>query len=117
MSIPSAPEKIASYLKTRLPGADELSLSDFVQTAGGWSHEIYTFYANWRQGGRQMRQGFCVRKDPGCGLLRNLSSLHERFRVTAWAPATTNPKRFSIILLSEAYGHRCSGGRATGVQA
>ena len=98
MSIPAAPEKIASYQKTRLPGAE-------------------TFYANWQQGGRQMRQGFCVRKDPGCGLLRNLSSLHERFRVTAWAPATTNPKRFSISLLSEAYGHRCSGGRATGVQA
>lgn len=88
----------ADYLKTRLPGAE-------------------TFYANWRQGGRQMRQGFCVRKDPGCGLLRNFSSLHEQFPVTAWAPATTNTKRFSISLLSEAYGHRCSGGRATGVQA
>ena len=91
MSIPSAAEKITSYLKDRLPGASELSLSDFVQTAGGWSHEIYTFYANWRQGGRQMRQGFCVRKDPGCGLLRNLSSLHEQFRVIKALESTPAP--------------------------
>lgn len=97
MSIPAAAEKIASYLKTRLPGADELSLSDFVQTAGGWSHEIYTFYANWRQGGRQMRQGFCVRKDPGCGLLRDLSSLHEQFRVIKALESTPAPDRKSVV--------------------
>ncbi len=41
--------------------------------AGGWSHEIYLFYANWNEDGRAMRQGFCLRKDPGAGLLRELS--------------------------------------------
>jgi aminoglycoside phosphotransferase (APT) family kinase protein len=91
MSIPSVAERITNYLKDKLPAASELSLSDFVQTAGGWSHEIYTFYANWRQGGRQMRQGFCVRKDPGCGLLRNLSSLREQFRVIKALESTPAP--------------------------
>ncbi len=91
MSIPSVPERIADYLRTRLPGAVELNLSNFVQSAGGWSHEIYTFYANWRQEGRQMRQGFCLRKDPGFGLLRNLSSLHEQFRVIKALELTAAP--------------------------
>ena len=74
-------EKIGDYLRTKMPGARDLTLSDWVQTAVGWSHEIYVFYANWREDGVARRQGFCLRKDPGSGLLRELSSLEEQFRV------------------------------------
>ncbi len=74
-------EKIAGYLESKIPRAKNLALSDFVHSAGGWSHEIYLFYANWNEDGRAMRQGFCLRKDPGAGLLRELSSLREQFRV------------------------------------
>ena len=91
MSASSAKEKISGYLKPKLPGSDQLELSDFVQTAGGWSHEIYTFYANWTRDGRRMRQGFCLRKDPGAGLLRNLSSLEEQFSVIKALEATPAP--------------------------
>jgi len=91
MNALSAQERTTDYLKSKLPGADQLKLSDFVQTAGGWSHEIYTFYANWLQDGRQMRQGFCLRKDPGCGLLRNLSSLEEQFQVIKALEPTPAP--------------------------
>ena len=68
-----------------------LALADFVHSAGGWSHEIYLFYANWNEDGRAMRQGFCLRKDPGAGLLRELSSLHEQFRVIKALEATAAP--------------------------
>lgn len=74
-------EKITDYLGTKMPEARDLALSDWVQTAVGWSHEIYVFYANWRADGAAKRQGFCLRKDPGSGLLRELSSLEEQFRV------------------------------------
>jgi len=74
-------EKIGDYLRTRMPEARDLTLSDWVQTAVGWSHEIYVFYANWHEHGAAMRRGFCLRKDPGSGLLRELSSLEEQFRV------------------------------------
>jgi aminoglycoside phosphotransferase (APT) family kinase protein len=84
-------EKIAGYLESRLPRARNLALSDFVHTAGGWSHEIYTFFANWNEDGRAMRQGFCLRKDPGAGLLRELSSLREQFRVIKALEATPAP--------------------------
>jgi aminoglycoside phosphotransferase (APT) family kinase protein len=84
-------EKIAGYLESKLPRARNLALSDFVHSAGGWSHEIYIFYANWNEDGRAMRQGFCLRKDPGAGLLRELSSLEEQFRVIKALEATPAP--------------------------
>jgi len=84
-------EKIRDYLKGKLPGACDLALSDFVQTAGGWSHEIYIFYANWKEHGRERRQGFCLRKDPGSGLLRELSSLKEQFAVIKALEQTAAP--------------------------
>jgi len=84
-------EKIAGYLKSKLPGSRDLALSDFVHTAGGWSHEIYVFYANWSENERAMRQGFCLRKDPGTGLLRELSNLREQFRVIKALEATPAP--------------------------
>ena len=65
----SVQEKIAGYLESKMPRARNLALADFVHSAGGWSHEIYLFYANWNEDGRAMRQGFCLRKDPGAGLV------------------------------------------------
>lgn len=87
----TVPEKIAGYLESKLPRARDLALSDFVHSAGGWSHEIYIFYANWNEDGRVMRQGFCLRKDPGAGLLRELSSLREQFRVIKALEPTPAP--------------------------
>ncbi len=84
-------EKICDYLKRKMPEARDLALSDWVQTAVGWSHEIYVFYANWNERGTARRQGFCVRKDPGSGLLRNLSDLEEQFRVIKALEKTSIP--------------------------
>jgi aminoglycoside phosphotransferase (APT) family kinase protein len=84
-------DKIADYLKAKLPEARKLTLSDFVHTPGGWSHEIYIFYANWIEDGHQRRRGFCLRKDPGVGLLRGLSSLKQQFQVIKALEATVVP--------------------------
>jgi aminoglycoside phosphotransferase (APT) family kinase protein len=74
-------EKIRGYLNSKMPAARDLVLSDWIHSPGGWSHEIHIFYANWREDGRQVRKGFCLRKDPGAGLLRELSSLREQYDV------------------------------------
>ncbi|MBI2562972.1 MAG: phosphotransferase family protein [candidate division NC10 bacterium] len=74
-------DRIRAHLQARLPRAEDLRLSQFTQTAGGWSHEIYTFYAHWQEDGRPMTRGLCLRKDPGVGLLRDLSSLEEQYGV------------------------------------
>ena len=88
---PKVQEKIVGYLESKMPRARNLALSDFVHSAGGWSHEIYVFFATWNEDGRAMRRGFCLRKDPGSGLLRELSSLREQFRVIKALEATAAP--------------------------
>ena len=87
----SVQDKIRAYLQDKLPAARNLTLSDFVQTAGGWSHEIYVFYANWQEDGRKVTRGLCLRKDPGVGLLRELSSLKEQYRVLQALEPTAAP--------------------------
>jgi len=77
----STQEKIRAYLQSKLPQAKDLTLTQFTQTAGGWSHEIYTFSAHWREDDQEVTRGLCLRKDPGVGLLRNLSDLKEQYRV------------------------------------
>lgn len=77
----STQDKILSYLQSKLPRARNLTLTQFTQTAGGWSHEIYTFYARWQEDGQEVIRGLCLRKDPGVSLLRHLSNLREQYRV------------------------------------
>jgi aminoglycoside phosphotransferase (APT) family kinase protein len=84
-------EKILAYLQSKLPRARNLTLSQFTQTAGGWSHEIYIFYAQWQEDGKEVTRGLCLRKDPGVGLLRNLSNLHEQYRVLQALEPTPAP--------------------------
>jgi aminoglycoside phosphotransferase (APT) family kinase protein len=87
----STQEKILAYLQSKLPRAKDLTLTQFTQTAGGWSHEIDTFYAHWREDGQEVTRGLCLRKDPGVGLLRNLSSLAEQYRVLQALELTPAP--------------------------
>jgi aminoglycoside phosphotransferase (APT) family kinase protein len=91
VALPKVQEKIVGYLESKMPSARNLALSDFVHSAGGWSHEIYVFFASWNEDGRAMRRGFCLRKDPGSGLLRELSSLREQFRAIKALEATSAP--------------------------
>ena len=77
----STQDKILAYLQSKLLQAKDLTLTQFIQTAGGWSHEIYMFYAHWQEDGQKVMRGLCLRKDPGVGLLRNLSDLKEQYRV------------------------------------
>jgi aminoglycoside phosphotransferase (APT) family kinase protein len=74
-------DRIHAWLARQLPDAEGLTIGGVTQAAGGWSHEIYTFDASWRVGGREITRGLCLRKDPGVGLLRDLSNLEQQYRV------------------------------------
>jgi aminoglycoside phosphotransferase (APT) family kinase protein len=84
-------EKVRDYLQSKLPQARALALSNFVQAAGGWSHEIYVFDAHWNEDGQALGRGFCLRKDPGAGLLRELSDLKQQFLVIKALEPTPAP--------------------------
>ncbi|MGE0484093.1 MAG: phosphotransferase family protein [Gammaproteobacteria bacterium] len=83
--------RIRDYLAGKLPDARDLALVDLQQIAVGWSHETFLFDATWREGGEAHRQGFCLRRDPGNALLRELSDLGEQFRVLECLAPTALP--------------------------
>jgi aminoglycoside phosphotransferase (APT) family kinase protein len=72
--------RIAAYLAAHLPGED-VTLHDVQRIAVGWSHETWLFDATWTDAGAPRRQGFCLRRDPGNALLREMSDLGTQFRV------------------------------------
>jgi aminoglycoside phosphotransferase (APT) family kinase protein len=74
-------ERIRDYLGVQLDGAKELQLADVQQIAVGWSHETWLFDAHWVEDGETRSRGFCLRRDPGNALLRDLSDLGVQFRV------------------------------------
>jgi aminoglycoside phosphotransferase (APT) family kinase protein len=84
-------DTIRTYLQSKLPQARDLTLSQFTQTAVGWSHAIYIFDAHWQENGQSVTRGFCLRKDPGVGLLRELSDLKEQYRVLQTLEPTPVP--------------------------
>ncbi len=87
----STPEIIRDFLKTKLPAARDISLSEFTHLAGGWSHEIYVFKARWRENGEAIERGMCLRKDPGAALLREFSDLKSQYRVLEALETTDVP--------------------------
>lgn len=82
--------RIAAYLADRLPG-DGVALHDVERIAVGWSHETWLFDATWSDGGEDRRQGFCLRRDPGNALLREMSDLGTQFRVLQCLADTAVP--------------------------
>jgi aminoglycoside phosphotransferase (APT) family kinase protein len=59
--------------------------------AVGWSHETFLFDASWTEGGDTHTQGFCLRRDPGNALLRELSDLSIQYRVLSCLEPTAVP--------------------------
>lgn len=83
--------RIRAYLGQRMPDARDLAIENLTQIAVGWSHETFLFDARWFEGGERREQGFCLRRDPGNALLRELSDLREQFRVLQCLENTALP--------------------------
>ena len=83
--------RIRDYLASRLDGARAVVLDNVQRIAVGWSHETWLFDARWQAGGENHQQGFCLRRDPGNALLRELSDLGEQFRVLRCLEKTPLP--------------------------
>ena len=91
MSEDEMPSRILGYMANQLERADDLELTNMQRIAVGWSHETWLFDAAWSEGGKPRSQGFCLRRDPGNALLRDLSDLGEQFRVLQCLEATALP--------------------------
>ena len=85
----STEDRIRDYLAARLDAAD-LRLSSVERIAVGWSHETWLFDGSWTEGGDRT-QGFCLRRDPGNALLREMSDLATQYRVLRCLEPTPVP--------------------------
>jgi aminoglycoside phosphotransferase (APT) family kinase protein len=83
-------DRIRAYLAARL-GADDLVLGSVERIAVGWSHETWLFDATWTAGDGKRTQGFCLRRDPGNALLREMSDLATQYRVLCCLEQTDVP--------------------------
>ena len=90
------PEAIRGYLTVKTPGASAMVLRNMHRIAVGWSHETWLFDAHWAEGGEARSAGYCLRRDPGNALLRELSDLGEQHRTLACLDRTEllTPKPF-----------------------
>jgi aminoglycoside phosphotransferase (APT) family kinase protein len=72
--------RIAAYLAQQLDAPD-LTLSGVERIAVGWSHETWLFDATWSHDGLPHSGAYCLRRDPGNALLREMSDLDTQFQV------------------------------------
>ncbi len=87
---PLTEERIRAYLAARLPAPD-LVLRNVQRIAVGWSHETWLFDGRWTGEAGAVDQGFCLRRDPGNALLRDLSDLGTQFEVLRCLQGTLVP--------------------------
>jgi len=88
--VDSIEDRIRGYLAARLDAPD-LVLGEVERIAVGWSHETWLFDAVWTDGDERRSRGFCLRRDPGNALLRDLSDLRTQYRVLRCLEPTAVP--------------------------
>jgi aminoglycoside phosphotransferase (APT) family kinase protein len=79
MAPPGIAERIAAYLRHKMPAARDLSVRRVVRIPGGASRETWSCDARWTEEGATREQGFILRADPGASLLE--SNRDMEFRV------------------------------------
>ena len=62
-------DRIRDYLKSRLPEAGDISVSNVAKVIGGSSREIISFEAQWSEQGHQISRSLIIRMDPTASLL------------------------------------------------
>ncbi len=82
---------LTPYLAEKLEADGEVTVEQLDRIAVGWSHETWLFDASWTANGEPHSQGFCLRRDPGNALLRQMSDLGEQFKVLRCLEATDVP--------------------------
>ena len=77
-------ERIADFLRSRLPAAESLTVSAVHRIPGGASRETWSFDASWRENGTETARGFILRRDPDASLLETDRDLEYRVMQAAY---------------------------------
>ena len=85
-------DKIAAYLKARLPDASDVTVSNLHRIPGGASRETWSFDAEWRVNGASVDEGFIIRRDPDASVLVTERDLEYRVMDAAYRHGVPVPK-------------------------
>lgn len=72
--------KLRDYLRSKMPEAEDLEVSDLTGVAFGASRETCLFDVKYKEGGEERVQGMVMRRDPPTGLLDHITRETE-FRI------------------------------------
>ncbi len=75
MSEPGIEERLAAYLATKLPDADDVRVDGLARIFGGASRETYRFVLHARQGGEATSRRLILRRDPPGSLIETERSV------------------------------------------
>ena len=87
-------KQIENFLRHKLPEAKDISVSDIFRIPGGASRETWSFDARWRERGKEISQGFIIRRDPDASLLETERDIEFRVMDALWGTAVPVPKMY-----------------------
>jgi len=87
-------ERIAEYLRTKLPQAEDVSVSNVARIPGGASRETWSFDAAWREGGADVGRGFVLRRDPDASLLETERDAEFQVMDAVWSRGVPVPRMY-----------------------
>lgn len=85
-------DRIAAYLKSRLPGSPDVTVSGLYRIPGGASRETWSFDAEWSSNGKRSQSGFIIRRDPDASVLVTERDLEYRVMKAAYEHGVPVPQ-------------------------
>ncbi len=71
-------ERLAKYLRHKMPGAADLEVTSIFRAHGGASRETYIAQVQWRVGGELQKKGMVVRRPPVASLIETDGEIEYR---------------------------------------
>ena len=62
-------DSLTAYIQHKMPGIQELEVSQLRRISGGASRETWAFDAMWKEGKARAGRGYILRRDPEASLL------------------------------------------------
>jgi len=85
-------ERVADYLRSKLPQASEVTVENVFRIPGGASRETWSFDARWREAGAEVSQAFVLRRDPDASLLESDRDTEFRVMDAVWSQGVPVPR-------------------------
>jgi len=97
--------KFKTFLRTKIPGARELTLTNFTRMTEGFSYETYLVDAQWTEDNNIVSQGFAIRMVPEAGVVEpyDIEAHYKILKVVEDTPVPA-PKPYWLVMDSHILG-------------